>query len=131
MSLGKRLRERRTALGLTQVDLAKQLGVTHSTISQIESGKTKRTFRVLDLSRALGVPARWLATGEGAAATGNTVQHDVRLQRLIEKLRQLSPDAISKLDQLADAHLADDIEPRIPICVQPLYRQTHLGGNHA
>lgn len=131
MSLGKRLRERRQALGLTQVGLAKQLGVTHSTISQIESGKIKRTFRVFELSRALGVPAHWLAAGESAAATGNTAHHDIRLQRLIEKLRQLPPDAIGKLDQLVDAYLADGIESQMPICVQPIYRQTHLGGNHA
>jgi len=35
----KRLKERRIAAGLTQIELAKLAGTTHSNISLIESGK--------------------------------------------------------------------------------------------
>lgn len=62
-----RLKLAREARGLTQVELAKVAGVPQQTISALEtkqSSVTKADTLFL-LSDALGVNARWLATGDG------------------------------------------------------------------
>lgn len=54
--LGRALRARRRALGMTQGDLAMQVGVSTATVSAIENGKeTARVGLVLDLCRDLGL----------------------------------------------------------------------------
>ena len=62
-----RLRELRTAKGLTQVQLAKLCGMPQSTISRIESGSTTGVdFETLDrLAAALGVhPSELIVYGQ-------------------------------------------------------------------
>ena len=62
-----RLRELRTAKGLTQVQLAKLCGMPQSTISRIESGSTTGVdFETLDrLAAALGVhPSELIVYGK-------------------------------------------------------------------
>lgn len=54
--LGRALRARRRALGMTQGDLAMQVGLSVATVSAIENGKeTARVGLVLDLCRDLGL----------------------------------------------------------------------------
>ena len=62
-----RLRELRTAKGLTQVQLAKLCGMPQSTISRVESGSTTGVdFETLDrLSAAIGVhPSELIVYGQ-------------------------------------------------------------------
>jgi putative transcriptional regulator len=55
MSLQNRLKSARTAQGLTQQELAGQIGVTRQTIIAIEKGKFVPSVRLaLELARALG-----------------------------------------------------------------------------
>ena len=50
-----RMRAARAALGLTQADLAKQVGASRQTISMIEAGAHNPTLRLcIDIARALG-----------------------------------------------------------------------------
>ncbi len=57
MDIGQKLKELRLAAGLSQLDLAKLLGVTRNAVSQWESGETQPTTkRLAMLSRALNVP---------------------------------------------------------------------------
>lgn len=54
--LGRALRARRRAIGMTQGELAMQVGVSTATVSAIENGKeTARVGLVLDLCRDLGL----------------------------------------------------------------------------
>lgn len=54
--LGRALRDRRLALGLTQADVAMQSGVSTPTVSAIENGKeTARIGLVLQICRDLGL----------------------------------------------------------------------------
>ena len=63
-SLGDRVRERRTALGLSQPQLARKVGgITYQAIQQLEAGGG--TKHLVGIARALGVTAEWLQDGHG------------------------------------------------------------------
>ncbi len=54
--LGSRLREVRTAAGLTQAELADKVGVSRKTVNTVENGVfVPSTTLALSLARALGV----------------------------------------------------------------------------
>lgn len=69
LGLGKRVRERREALGLSQAALAGLIGVTRSAISQLESGLTKgaRPEHLVALARVLNSPVDYLVHGKRQA----------------------------------------------------------------
>jgi excisionase family DNA binding protein len=93
---GQRLRFRREAAGMSQLDLAAVAGVVHEAISALELGKRsprpetlRRLARALDVSPgtlAAGPPAEeWLTAREAAALLGRgeaTVADWVRSGRL-------------------------------------------------
>lgn len=55
--IGRRLRDRRLALGLSQVDLARRLGVTYQQVQKYERGANRiAADRLQDLARILDVP---------------------------------------------------------------------------
>lgn len=70
--IGKRVKERREELGISQTVLAKRIGVSGPSLSQLESGKIKRSRRLNKLAAVLKVSPEWLeGSGEdkaGAAA---------------------------------------------------------------
>jgi transcriptional regulator with XRE-family HTH domain len=64
VQVGRRARARRRALGLTQDELAQELGVTHQHISRIEGEQAAPSLDLLvKLSGRLGVSADHLLTG--------------------------------------------------------------------
>jgi len=59
--LGNGLKAARTALGLTQADLAERVGVSRKTINTVENGVfTPSTVLALRLAKALGVSVETL-----------------------------------------------------------------------
>ena len=64
-TLGNRLKERRTALGLTQAELAELCLVTRKTVNTVENGVfVPSALLALKLARALGEPVEalfWLS----------------------------------------------------------------------
>jgi transcriptional regulator with XRE-family HTH domain len=73
MNLGTKMRLRREQLGLSQVELARRMGLTQGRISEWESGaRTQMNLQNLrSLARALGVSAdyllgTWEEAGESA-----------------------------------------------------------------
>jgi transcriptional regulator with XRE-family HTH domain len=80
--LGRRIRERRTSLELTQEQLAHELGVTHQHISRIEGGHAVPSLELLvELARHLGVSTDHLLTGEATVPieTAGAIRGDDRL----------------------------------------------------
>lgn len=70
MTLGKRIRDRRNDIGLTQDSLATALGVTSQHISAIENDKRSPSLEFLvKLARALKVTTDYLLSGEEAIVT--------------------------------------------------------------
>lgn len=66
MQINDRISARRRALSLSQVALAKKIGVTGVAVGKWESGLNQPKGRYLnDLAAALGVTVDWLLTGDG------------------------------------------------------------------
>ena len=67
MSLGERIKGLRKGAGLSQIALAKLVGVHQSSICDLERGNTKKGFglTLVKIARALHTNPDWLATGRG------------------------------------------------------------------
>jgi transcriptional regulator with XRE-family HTH domain len=102
MSLGRRIKERRKTLGLTQQQLAESLGVTPQHISVIE--QDKRTPSLSSLARMaeqLGVTVDFLVVGNEGTVTSviTAIKADKRLNlktkkaliALVEEFYRISP----------------------------------------
>lgn len=64
--MNERIKELRSALGLTQEEFGKRIGLVKSGISRIESGITGTTEQTLrSMCREFGASYLWLTTGEG------------------------------------------------------------------
>jgi HTH-type transcriptional regulator, cell division transcriptional repressor len=73
MTIGDRIRQRRSELSLTQLDIAKALETDSMSVSRWERGVStpSRPELLVQLADALGVDVRWLITGgDDVAATG-------------------------------------------------------------
>lgn len=66
--IAKIIKERRTALGMTQEQLAEKAGVDRGYISEIESGKKNFTIQILEkIAEGLGAEPQELLCHEFAA----------------------------------------------------------------
>lgn len=82
VQIARRVRSQRRTLGLTQQELAQELGVTHQHVSRIEGGHAVPSLELLvKLSRRLGVSTDYLLTGKQAAPLGiaGSIRSDSRL----------------------------------------------------
>ncbi|WP_035853519.1 XRE family transcriptional regulator [Deefgea rivuli] len=70
-TLADRLRHRRKELKLSQEDLGKKIGVSQSSIGNIESGRNRSATFLPQLADALGISALWLAEGKGPMISNN------------------------------------------------------------
>lgn len=78
----ERLKEARIKKGLSQGQLAKACGVSQGTIANLESGYRKQPRSIIEIARALGVDAEWLATGRLTSCTSDNL---VNLQQAREE----------------------------------------------
>lgn len=62
--IGRRLRQLRRDLGLTQMELADLARTTQAVVQKIENGKSKRPRIIAELATALKVNPAWLQWGE-------------------------------------------------------------------
>ena len=63
--VGTRIKRAREALGMTQIVLAKSVGISQQAVMELESGRAKGTKHTAKFSRALGQDAMWIELGEG------------------------------------------------------------------
>lgn len=63
--MGTRVKFCREKRQMSQMDLAKKIGVSQGTIAHIESGRNQSTKYIVDLAKALKVSAEWLSEGKG------------------------------------------------------------------
>ena len=124
MSIGERLRQRRTELKMSQAELARRLGVTPSTISNYENGQNAvREDILLRLFQVLDVDANYLYQD---ACAGRSFPLSVEEKRLIVKYRALATAGRQTLHAVADALTAyqaelDTLVPAAEIRQIPLY----------
>ena len=65
-TLADRIKTNREKQGLTQIELAKLVGLDQTVISKLERGVMFETTKIAELANALKVDAYWLATGKGS-----------------------------------------------------------------
>lgn len=106
---GERVRERRRARALTQVQLAGIVGVTVSTIRRYEAGQqTPSKLRVLvALRQALGTPLDYLLCGSGAPQLT-----DRELARLFAAADALPAEERAQIARVVAALLSSASPPR-------------------
>jgi len=63
--IGSRIRTRRTELGMSQQALARESGLSQSTITQLETGMTKSSKHIVEIANTLRVHPSWLQSGKG------------------------------------------------------------------
>jgi len=63
-TISERIKQRRSELSMTQIELAEKTGVKQQSIQQIEAGVTKRPRYLLELAQALNCNPHWLMYGE-------------------------------------------------------------------
>ena len=91
-----RIREARRALGLTQDELARRIGVSRSAIAQWETDRTGQVrANLARVAAVLGVSIGYLITGESEAGLLNVETADERA--LLSLYRQLREPARSEL----------------------------------
>jgi phage repressor protein C with HTH and peptisase S24 domain len=64
-TVGDRIKARRTAIGISQRELAIRAGLAQPTISSLEQNIASNSRSLALIAQALGVSALWLQTGEG------------------------------------------------------------------
>ena len=98
MSLGSRIKERREALGLTQGELGKELGVTGSAIGNYENGVSFPKADVLyGVFEALQCDANYLFQDE----IRNMNEQETLERQLLDSFQQLNEEGREKVVQYA------------------------------
>jgi phage repressor protein C with HTH and peptisase S24 domain len=105
--VGTRIKKAREALGMTQVNLARAVGVSQQAVMELESGRAKGTKHTAKFARALGQDPLWLETGDG------------RMREPAKAKRQARAEAHEAFPELADYE-------RIP-----LFDMRSVAGRHA
>ena len=83
-SLGKRVKEIRSSLKMTQEEFGSKIGIKKNSLSQIESGKNSLTQQnIVAICKVFNVNERWLRTGEGEMFI--ELSEDDELQQLIDE----------------------------------------------
>lgn len=65
MELKDRLKSARKQKNKTQVEVAKAVGITQPTYSELERGQVRSSGKIVEIAQFLGVSPHWLATGQG------------------------------------------------------------------
>ena len=90
MTIGERIREARTAKGLTQEQLAQQLGVSNKTISKWENGKCMPDYSIIQrLCDVIHVSLPELMDGEDTAEDSVRVYDDEQILDLLRRTQEL------------------------------------------
>lgn len=73
----------RTALGLTQDELAKKVGVVRRQIAAYEGGEAKPRIKALEnLAAALGTTTQWLSQGKGGGPDVSNVKRTITVREI-------------------------------------------------
>lgn len=111
MTIGHRIRSRRKELKLTQVQLAKAIGISQGAVSDLETGETEVPAgeTLVGLCRALHTTAKWIIHGTGDHVVSPPTEEE---QAALDLLRLMSPEQAATWMRLGRA-LLDDPPPRV------------------
>jgi len=110
-SVGDRVKQRRKELKLNQGDVARRVGISQATLSQLENNESHSTKEIAKLAAVLGGNALWLADGKGDKF-GNVapvvLQSELpppRVLRLAQTLALLPPEKLKAISILLGVKL--------------------------
>lgn len=87
MDFGRRVRAAREAGGLTQQQMAERLGLTRSSVANIEAGRQRALLHVAaTIAAAIGAPAADLLPSDAAPTASPSIARD--LKKLSDTNRQ-------------------------------------------
>ncbi len=97
-TFGAQVRERRSALRLTQLELATRIKLTRGSVANIEAGRQSVLLhQFLDIAAALCVkPAQLLPAPEEAPPSGENEEMPAAVRDAVEKIRSPSVRARAK-----------------------------------
>lgn len=87
MEFKDRLKIARKHAKLTQTELATTVGISQTSITDLERGKSAGTTYVAQIAKACGVGAIWLATGKGEMIDDGTANHS-NVQPTVQPYRE-------------------------------------------
>jgi repressor LexA len=91
MNVGRRIKQLRQTLGLTQTEFASKIGITYKMLGLYERGKYEPSEKVLKLiSSTFGISYEWLKTGQGE-------MWEKREKTLLEELEAKTREVFEKL----------------------------------
>lgn len=102
--IGKRIKERRMELQITQTQIQKQTNITSGNLSCIENGKyLPSAIALIELSRVLNCSVDWILTGE-SKETKNTSFSDISDidKKLLQYFHEMSEDNQDELLMIAE-----------------------------
>lgn len=103
---GQRLNAARTAAGLSQTDFGNKIGLTRSSIANVEAGRQSCTAeQVIQHAEVLGIDPHWLLTGRGPDQPARLAAGPGLARRLAERLPEVTGDLrriADNLDALAE-----------------------------
>lgn len=107
MTLGNKIRMHRKALGLTQTELGEKLGVKVNAVSKWECGRVEDipTSKIKALANLFGVQPSYLIDDEVEQPTVSDGPSDLD-REIIERLVQLTPEELEKVDAFVQGLLA-------------------------
>jgi Zn-dependent peptidase ImmA (M78 family)/DNA-binding XRE family transcriptional regulator len=122
--VGRRLQEARKARGLTQQDVANELGIARTTVTAIEQGERRvRPEELIQLARLYGRAVSDLVREREVVeefivqfrtAIAQAGRHQTKLSRAIQEFQQLCEDYL-ELEQLCGAPLTRNYPPQYSI----------------
>lgn len=113
--LSERLKELRQNLGLKQIEMAKDLNINPSAISQMENGKIKPSLEILlAFWQTYKVDLHWLLTGEGPMFTNGRQEQTQRTHKSWETLQKMLNNSLEQIAQ-AKMEMLDSSVIDIPV----------------
>jgi len=104
-SIGTRIKQRRKELGLTQVQIKQETGISSGNMSEIENGnKLPSTPALISLSTVLDCSIDWMLKGE-APNRENYFLSDEREVQLLDGFREMSEEDKEELIEILEMKL--------------------------
>jgi len=101
--IGKKIQIAREEKGITQIELAKILGITQAALSNYELGKRRVYFHQIELiAEHLEKPISYFLDDESWLEDDENIINDEMLDLLTSKVKQLNRQEFSELDQFID-----------------------------
>ncbi|MCX8123278.1 MAG: helix-turn-helix domain-containing protein [Spirochaetes bacterium] len=101
--IGKKIQLAREEKGITQLELAKMLGITQAALSNYELGKRRVYFhQIEEIANYLEKPVSYFLDEESLSENNCNEISDEKIYLLIYKIKRLNNEELSQLNQFID-----------------------------